>query len=106
MSGAAPRPAAAVADAASIRPADASLLALVDRLTALLERSDLGELEVASGGTTIILRSPSAIERQVAVTAGPDPGGRRHRCRARLPRPPVRPPPPTRTSRSRPCWPR
>ena len=52
-------------------PADASLLALVDRLTAILERSDLGELEVAAGETTIILRSPAAIERQVAVTAAP-----------------------------------
>lgn len=51
--------------------ADASLLALVDRLTAILERSDLGELEVSSGATTILLRSPSAIERQVAVTAAP-----------------------------------
>jgi acetyl-CoA carboxylase biotin carboxyl carrier protein len=51
--------------------ADASLLALVDKLTSILERSDLGELEVASGGTTVILRSPSAIERQVAVTAAP-----------------------------------
>ena len=49
---------------------DASLLALVDRLTAMLERSDLGELEVAAGGTTIILRAPSAIERPVAVVAG------------------------------------
>ena len=52
-------------------PADASLLALVDRLTAILERSELGELEVAAGETTIILRSPAAIERQVAVTAAP-----------------------------------
>ena len=51
--------------------ADASLLALVDRLTAVLERSELGELEVSTGGTTIILRSPSAIERSVAVTAAP-----------------------------------
>ena len=50
-------------------PADASLLALVDKLTAILEKSDLGELEVASGGTTIILRSPSAIERPFAVAA-------------------------------------
>ena len=49
---------------------DASLLALVDRLAAVLERSDLGELEVTAGGTTIILRAPSAIERPVAV-AGP-----------------------------------
>jgi acetyl-CoA carboxylase biotin carboxyl carrier protein len=46
--------------------ADASLLALVDKLTALLERSELGELEVAAGGTTIILRSPAAIERAMA----------------------------------------
>jgi acetyl-CoA carboxylase biotin carboxyl carrier protein len=46
---------------------DASLLSLVDRLAVLLERSDLGELEVTAGGTTIILRAPSAIERAVAV---------------------------------------
>ena len=56
-------------------PADASLLALVDKLTAILEKSDLGELEVASGGTTIILRSPSAIERPFARR------GRRRRLR-------------------------
>jgi acetyl-CoA carboxylase biotin carboxyl carrier protein len=47
--------------------ADASLLSLVDRLTAVLERSDLGELEVAAGGTTIVLRAPSAVERPVPV---------------------------------------
>ena len=49
-----------------------SLLALVDRLTAVLERSDLGELEVTAGGTTIILRAPSAIEGPTAfaVPAG------------------------------------
>jgi len=52
-------------------PADASLLALVDRLAAILERSDLGELEVAAGDTTIILRSPAAIERAAAVGTGP-----------------------------------
>jgi acetyl-CoA carboxylase biotin carboxyl carrier protein len=60
-------PAAAIAG----DPADASLLALVDKLTTILERSDLGELEVAAGATTIILRSPAAIERQVALTAAP-----------------------------------
>jgi acetyl-CoA carboxylase biotin carboxyl carrier protein len=57
--------------------ADASLLALVDRLTAVLERSDLGELEVSAGGTTIVLRSPAAIERPVAVAGpggAPEPG--------------------------------
>jgi acetyl-CoA carboxylase biotin carboxyl carrier protein len=52
--------------------ADASLLALVDRLTAVLERSELGELEVASGGTTIVLRAPSAVERPAAIAAPQD----------------------------------
>lgn len=52
-------------------PADASLLALVDRLTALLERSDLGELEVAAGDTTVILRSPAAIDRPAAAAHAP-----------------------------------
>jgi acetyl-CoA carboxylase biotin carboxyl carrier protein len=47
--------------------ADASLLALIDRLAATLERGDLGELEVASGGTTIVLRAPAAIERAAAA---------------------------------------
>ena len=49
---------------------DASLLSLVDRLAAVLEHSDLGELEVTAGGTTIILRAPSAIERTMTL-AGP-----------------------------------
>jgi acetyl-CoA carboxylase biotin carboxyl carrier protein len=57
--------------AVALNGADASLLALVDRLTMVLERSDLGELEVAAGGTTIVLRAPSAIERHPA--AGPAP---------------------------------
>lgn len=63
--------AAAASNGAAQERADASLLALVDRLTAVLEKSELGELEVSAGGTTIILRSPSAIERSVAVTAAP-----------------------------------
>jgi acetyl-CoA carboxylase biotin carboxyl carrier protein len=64
-------PATTVEEAAN-RPdgEDASLLALVDRLAAVLEHSDLGELEVAAGGTTIILRAPSAIERTMTL-AGP-----------------------------------
>jgi acetyl-CoA carboxylase biotin carboxyl carrier protein len=49
--------------------ADASLLGLIDRLTSLLERSELAELEVAAGGTRIILRSPAAIERPAAAPA-------------------------------------
>lgn len=47
--------------------ADASLLALVDRLAGVLERSDLGELEIAAGATTIVLRAPAAVERPAAV---------------------------------------
>ncbi len=42
---------------------DATLLALVDRLAAILERGDLAELEVSTGGTTIIVRSPASVER-------------------------------------------
>ncbi len=62
--------------APALAGADASLLALVDRLAAVLERSELGELEVASGGTTIVLRAPSAVERPaaIAVAAAPDAG--------------------------------
>ena len=47
---------------------DVALLALIDRLAELLERSDLAELEVESGGTGLILRKP------VAVTAQPTTG--------------------------------
>ena len=57
--------------AISLSSADASLLALIDRLSSVLDRGDLGELEVSSGGTTIILRSPSAIAAPAAVAAVP-----------------------------------
>ena len=40
---------------------DVELLKLIDRLAALLDRSDLTELEVASGGTGLVLRKPSAL---------------------------------------------
>ena len=46
---------------------DASLLALIDRLSALLERSDLTELEVEAGGTGLVLRKPAAL---VAASTG------------------------------------
>jgi len=53
-------------------PADASLLALVDRLGSLLDRSDLSELAVEAGGTRLVLRKPSAIATApVAVAAVP-----------------------------------
>ena len=40
---------------------DVELLKLIDRLAALLDRSDLTELEVESGGTGLVLRKPSAL---------------------------------------------
>jgi acetyl-CoA carboxylase biotin carboxyl carrier protein len=49
-------------------PADASLLALVDRLGALLEHSELSELAVEAGGTRLVLRKPVAI---TAVAVAP-----------------------------------
>ena len=42
-------------------PGDASLLALVDRLASLLDRSELSELAVEAGGTRLVLRKPVAI---------------------------------------------
>jgi acetyl-CoA carboxylase biotin carboxyl carrier protein len=47
---------------------DASLLQLIDRLTEVLERSDLTELEVEAGGTGLLLRKPLALERAIAVS--------------------------------------
>jgi acetyl-CoA carboxylase biotin carboxyl carrier protein len=49
----------------------AELVALVDRLERLLERSGLAELEVEHGGTTVVLRTPSAIAPPVAAVAAP-----------------------------------
>jgi len=48
---------------------DASLLALVDRLAGLLERSNLTELEVEAGGTGLILRKPAAPATFATTTA-------------------------------------
>ncbi len=45
------------------------LVALVDRLEGLLERSGLAELEVAHEGTTIVLRTPAAVAPAVAAAA-------------------------------------
>jgi acetyl-CoA carboxylase biotin carboxyl carrier protein len=47
---------------------DVELLGLIDRLAALLDRSDLTELEVEAGGTGLVLRKPSALAA-VAVSA-------------------------------------
>jgi acetyl-CoA carboxylase biotin carboxyl carrier protein len=37
-----------------------SLLGLVDRLSAILDHSELHELEIEAGGTTLLLRKPAA----------------------------------------------
>ncbi|HET7168665.1 MAG TPA: biotin/lipoyl-containing protein [Candidatus Limnocylindrales bacterium] len=50
---------------------DVELLRLIDRLAALLDRSDLTELEVEAGDTGLILRKPAAL---VAVGAAASPG--------------------------------
>jgi acetyl-CoA carboxylase biotin carboxyl carrier protein len=47
--------------------AEAELLALIDRLAGLLERSDLTELEVEAGGTGLVLRKPMAIAGSAAA---------------------------------------
>jgi acetyl-CoA carboxylase biotin carboxyl carrier protein len=51
----------------SLDGGDTELLGLIDRLAELLERSDLTELEVESGGTGLILRKAVA---QAVVPAG------------------------------------
>jgi acetyl-CoA carboxylase biotin carboxyl carrier protein len=48
---------------------DVELLALIDRLAELLDRSDLSELEVESGGTGLILRKPLAAATGTAPVA-------------------------------------
>jgi len=50
---------------------DRALLALIDRLAGLLDRSDLTELEVEAGGTGLTLRKPGAFApTAVPVAAG------------------------------------
>ena len=67
---AAPEPEAA-AEVSVHDDGDAGLLALIDRLADLLERSDLTELEVESGRTGLVLRKASAIATAVAEPAVP-----------------------------------
>jgi len=50
-------------------PGDESLLGLIDKLAALLERTDLNELEVQVGNTGLVLRKPSAITALAPVAA-------------------------------------
>jgi acetyl-CoA carboxylase biotin carboxyl carrier protein len=52
-------------------PGDVALLALVDRLAALLERSELSELEIQVGGTGLVLRKPVAVVPAPAPAPSP-----------------------------------
>jgi acetyl-CoA carboxylase biotin carboxyl carrier protein len=64
---------------------DVALLALIDQLAQLLERSDLDELEIESGGTGLTLRKPLA----VAGAAPAGPGGALATASAGTTEPPV-----------------
>ena len=65
--------AAAAMPTPEVEPGDASLLGLIDRLGAILERSDLTEIEVEAGRTTVVLRKPAALAPPVAAIATPLP---------------------------------
>jgi len=52
---------------------DASLLGLIDRLGDLLERSDLTELEVEVGATSLVLRKPAALAPAFATAVAEAP---------------------------------
>lgn len=56
-----------------VEPGDASLLALIDRLAEVLDRSDLDELEVEAGGTTLLLRRPSVAPLPEPLPTAPAP---------------------------------
>ena len=54
----------------STQPPMEDLLAVIDRLEDLLETSELSEIEVEAGGTTLVLRKPSAIAPLPATAGG------------------------------------
>jgi len=56
---------------ADVDAGDESLLALIDKLAGLLERTELNELEVQVGATGLVLRKPSAISVATPVTGAP-----------------------------------
>ena len=64
-----PAPEAAAEPPPPTDPGDIALLGLVDRLAALLDRSELTELEVQVGGTGLVLRKPVALPSPVAAAA-------------------------------------
>ena len=66
-------PAADAASAVALDAGDASLLALIDRLGSLLDRSELSELAVEAGGTRLVLRKPAAVGTVLLAGAGVSP---------------------------------
>ncbi len=50
---------------------DERLFAIIDRLTAILDGSDLAELEVEAGGTGLVLRKAEAFMQPAAVAPSP-----------------------------------
>ena len=56
---------------ADVDAGDESLLALIDKLAGLLERTELNELEVQVGATGLVLRKPSAITIATPVAVAP-----------------------------------
>jgi acetyl-CoA carboxylase biotin carboxyl carrier protein len=66
----APEAEAPEAQAPPVDGADASLLALIDRLASLLDRSELAELEVQVGATGLVLRKPAAIAPPLVMGGG------------------------------------
>ncbi len=50
---------------------NAPLLALIDQLAAILDKGELGELELQAGGTTIVVRSQAALERHALAVSAP-----------------------------------
>ena len=79
------RPAAAADGGRPVAPAasDGRCSASIDRLAALLERSDLTELEVEAGETGLVLRKPAAAAPAAAAAAAPAAGGAGRRRRPR-----------------------
>jgi acetyl-CoA carboxylase biotin carboxyl carrier protein len=67
--GAVPAPDPVDAPVSALDSGDASLLALVDRLGVLLDRSELTELAVQAGSTRLVLRKPSAFPSAVAAAS-------------------------------------
>jgi acetyl-CoA carboxylase biotin carboxyl carrier protein len=66
-----PEVAAVAVDRPDLEPGDASLLALVDRLGDLLDRSELSELAVEAGRTRLVLRKAVAIASPTITAMAP-----------------------------------